>query len=211
MMAKNELKKGCNLLLTEGADAMYFLIWALQAYKFENIQVEDYGGIKDLTAYLKILKNRAGFEDITKMLIIRDAETDADAAERSICSSLLNSGFTAPNKAGEYEGELPEIAYYLFPGTRTDDRYDNGTLEDLCMNLVDDVKELDLADAYVEKAHVEIAPLTHMHKSKLHAYLAIKNKYVGMKIGEAAKAGAWNWDSVYMEKYKDLMKYLNIL
>lgn len=211
MMAKNELKKGCNLLLTEGADAMYFLIWALQAYKFENIQVEDYGGIKDLTAYLKILKNRAGFEDITKMLIIRDAETDADAAERSICSSLLNSGFTAPSKAGVYEGGLPEIAYYLFPGTRTDDRYDNGTLEDLCMNLVDDVKELDLADAYVEKANVEITPLTHMHKSKLHAYLAIKNKYVGMKIGEAAKAGAWNWDSVYMEKYKDLMKYLNIL
>ena len=32
-----------------------------------------------------------------------------------------------------------------------------------------------------------------------------------MKIGEAAKAGAWNWDSVYMGKYKELMKYLNIL
>ena len=89
--------------------------------------------------------------------------------------------------------------------------YDNGTLEDLCIKLVDGVKELDLATAYVEKANVDIEHLSHMHKSKLHAYLAIKNKYVGMKIGEAAKAGAWNWDSVYMEKYKDLMKYLNIL
>ena len=68
---------------------------------------------------------------------------------------MLNSGFTAPSKAGVYEGGLPEIAYYLFPGTRPDDRYDNGTLEDLCMNLVNDVKELDLADAYVEKANVE--------------------------------------------------------
>lgn len=211
MMERIELRKGCNLLVTEGTDALKFFIQALQVYKFENIQVVNYGGIKDLTAYLKLLKNLAGFEEITKILIIRDAETDADAAERSICSSLLNSGFTAPSKAGVYEGGLPEIAYYLFPGTRTDDRYDNGTLEDLCMNLVDDVKELDLADAYVEKANVEITPLTHMHKSKLCAYLAIKNKYVGMKIGEAAKAGAWNWDSVYMGKYKELMKYLNIL
>ena len=50
-----------------------------------------------------------------------------------------------------------------------------------------------------------------MHKSKLHAYLAIKNKYVDMKIGEAAKAGAWDWNSIYMSKYKDLMKYLNML
>ena len=128
MMERIELRKGCNLLVTEGTDALKFFIQALQVYKFENIQVVNYGGIKDLTAYLKLLKNLAGFEEITKILIIRDAETDADAAERSICSSLLNSGGTAPSKAGVYEGGLPEIAYYLFPGTRTDDRYDNGTL-----------------------------------------------------------------------------------
>ena len=79
------------------------------------------------------------------------------------------------------------------------------------MKLVGDVEELELADAYVEKANVEIEQLTHMHKSKLHAYLAIKNKYVDMKIGEAAKAGAWDWNSIYMSKYKDLMKYLNML
>lgn len=100
MMAKSKLRKGCNLLLTEGVDAMYFFIWALQAYKLENILVEDYGGINDLTAYLNLLKNRAGFEDITKILIIRDAETDSEAAEKSICSSLNNSEYILCIKKG---------------------------------------------------------------------------------------------------------------
>ena len=211
MMAKNKLRKGCNLLLTEGVDAMYFFIWALQAYKLENILVEDYGGINDLIAYLKLLKNLPGFEEITKILIIRDAETDSEAAEKSICSSLRNSEFTVPHKAGNYEGDKLEIAYYLFPGTQVDNMFDNGTLEDLCMKLVDDVNGIVLADNYVQKANMEFSTLTHMHKSKLHAYLAIKNKFVGMKIGEAARAGAWDWENMYMKKYKELLTYLNVI
>lgn len=51
--------------------------------------------------------------------------------------------------------------------------------------------------------------LRYTHKSKLHAFLAGKNKYVGMKIGEAAKAGAWNWNSIHMQPYKELLERLD--
>jgi len=53
---KNEIIKK-KLLLVEGADAMYFFIQALQVFSVNDVQVLDFGGITELTAYLKMLSN----------------------------------------------------------------------------------------------------------------------------------------------------------
>ena len=46
---------------------------------------------------------------------------------------------------------------------------------------------------------------TRLHKTKLHSYLAGKNDFVGLKIGEASKAGAWDWDHNSLYKVKAII------
>jgi len=43
------------------------------------------------------------------------------------------------------------------------------------------------------------------HKTKLHSYLSGKDDFVGLKIGEASKAGAWDWDHERLKQFKDLI------
>ena len=83
----------------------------------------------------------------------------------------------------------------------------HGTLEDLCIETVVDDEYMDAVNGFLDTAR-QIEKLSHEHKSRVHAYLSVKNKYVGMKIGEAAKAGAWDWDSKAM---KDICRMMEAL
>jgi|GEM_PF-2484457 len=51
MAPRTEIKKS-KLLLAEGADALHFFIAACEAFGVDDVQVMDFGGIKDLTTYL---------------------------------------------------------------------------------------------------------------------------------------------------------------
>ena len=44
-----------------------------------------------------------------------------------------------------------------------------------------------------------------LHKNRLHSYLSATNEYVGLKIGEATNAGAWDWNHEMMQNFKDLL------
>lgn len=46
---------------------------------------------------------------------------------------------------------------------------------------------------------------THEHKSRLHTYFSVNEDYLSFKIGEAAQAGAFAWDSPELEGLKQLV------
>lgn len=96
----------------------------------------------------------------------------------------------------------------MFPGTQKNDLYDAGTLEDLCMTSVEKDENWKCVDDYLECLQKREV-LTHLHKARLHAYLAGKNGMAGMKLGEAAKAGAWDWKSVAMRDFRTFLEKLN--
>ena len=50
-----------------------------------------------------------------------------------------------------------------------------------------------------------MAPRTEIVKTKLHSYLAGNNDFVGLKLGEASKAGAWDWNHVRFKPFKDML------
>ena len=45
----------------------------------------------------------------------------------------------------------------------------------------------------------------HDFKTKLHTYFSVTDKYVSLKIGEAAKAGAFNWNSPKLLPLKNFL------
>lgn len=197
------------LLLVEGKDAERFSFYACETYRPETIQVLDFGGIRDLTKFLSGFKLFPDYEKVETIVILRDAEKNALSAVDSIKSSLKKEGFAVPKKPCEFTSSSPRIAYMVLPGFGKDiegkDFLPAGTLEDLCIEIVNNDPIIECVDQYLQCVQYKNSKLAHPHKAKLHAYLAGKNEYVGLKIGEAAKARAWDWEHQKLKPFKQVI------
>jgi len=209
MIKPIEIKKN-KLILTEGADTQYFCIWGTKAYGVnEDKQVIDFGGISELSNKLKLLTVSPGFNNVTSLMIVRDAESNADSAFTSVKNSLKAVKLPEPIKPYEFvtNGYI-KTAIAILPGMssieNSIEKYCNGALEDLCMSTITDNIMLGMVDNFLHEIRVNNYPLNHFHKSRLHTYLAVKDSYVGMKIGEAAKNKAWDWGHKNMDKLKNM-------
>ena len=47
--------------------------------------------------------------------------------------------------------------------------------------------------------------VSHEHKSKLHTYFSVNDDLVSLKVGEAARSGAFDWNSARLELLKQLI------
>ena len=71
------------------------------------------------------------------------------------------------------------------------------TLEDLCLSLLEPtdretmLEEIDAFLGHLQGGYQRSFP--HLHKARLHTYFSITDRFVGMKIGEAAAAMAFDW------------------
>ena len=97
----NEIIKS-KLLLVEGADAKYFFFYALEAFGVDDVQVIDFGGIGELTKYLKTLPLLPRYEQVTTIVIARDAETDPIAAVKNVKRSLKQAALPVPGNSFEF-------------------------------------------------------------------------------------------------------------
>lgn len=191
------------LLLCEGVDEKYFLQWYITHYlikldsNFNKIQIVDFGGIKELKTKLKIISGQENFDKIKRIAVIRDAETNWEAALDSVRDSIISSGIDFDL--------FSSYSVYLLPG-KDDDNWTNGTLEDLCVQLLDNDKCLEISRNYLNSiAENRGCEFKRRHKNLLHAYLSGTDEFVGMKIGEAARANAFNWRSAQLDDLKEFL------
>lgn len=208
-----------NLIICEGADALYFLLSILQSTehkelleKKEGIQIINFGGNSELKTTLKLLKAKDNFNIVESILIIRDAESNYNVAISEIKSALRENSFLIPENVCEKAIKDNEIAigYLLFPTCSSE--LENGTLEDLCLKIInEDNKEKvgnivgDFLDNMKKEKYTE---LKQYHKNLLHSYLSAKDGFVTLKLGEAARAGAFDFNS---EKLKPLLEFINVM
>jgi|SRR5581483_3181189 len=192
------------LLLVEGEDAYRFWIPAYEAFG-ADIQVLNFGGVSDLTAFLRQLKLLDRYDEVETLVIARDAEQDPNAAISSIKNSLDQAALPVPAAPFAFEGAAPRTAYMLHCGHLTDAdgnfQLQPGTLEDLCLSIVAHDAILSCVDDYIACVTAKGETITWLHKAKLYSYLSGKSKFVGMKLGEAARAGAWDWTHQAFEPY----------
>ncbi len=201
--------KETRLLLVEGADALYFYIWTCQAFGANGIQVLNFGGIKNLPLFLKQLTLLPGYANVESIVIGRDAEQDPEAAVKSVNGAFKNAGLPVPAKPFHFVGSAPRVAFMLFPGFIVDAAgkkcLSAGTLEDLCLEIIEDPVTLVCVDRYVDCLQANGQEVRHLHKTKVHAYLAGKSDFVGLKIGEAARVGAWDWNHSKLELFRGII------
>lgn len=209
-MSKPEKITHQKLLLAEGRDAELFLVWASRHFRQEiDFQVMDFGGITELTNFLLLLANDESYDQVETLVIARDAETNAKAATMSICGSIKHANdeksanIPVPPKPFEYtQNSTMKTAFMIFPGPGQN----KGTLEDLCLSTVEDDPLLECVDDYLECAKTIGEKLHHIHKSKLHCFLAGKNDYAGLPIGIASREKAWNFEHPVLEPFKTIIQ-----
>lgn len=192
------------LILAEGRDAECFLREACTKYRNEeDVQVIDFGGIGNLRYFLPMIKNLEKFDEVEAIVIARDAERDAASAIQSIQSSLQNASLPVPPNAFFFQsGGKLKIAFVLFPGLDQKE----GTLEDLCLLTVGDDPIMECVDSFVGCVKEKGEPITRNHKHRLHCFISGKAEYVGLKIGEAARANAWNFEHIALEPFKKIIQ-----
>ena len=211
---KNNVKKPVrikskNLILCEGVDALYFLVSFLESTEYkdmleeeEGIQIIDFGGNSELSKTLQVLKATDNYDKVKSILIIRDAETNYNDAINQIKIALKDNDFAVPNRVCEKvtKEDSTSTGFLLFPTCSKE--LSNGTLEDLCLNIIteeDKDKAKNIVNDYLNNMKKEgYTKLKHLHKNILHSYLQAKDKFVTMKLGEAARAGAFNFKSEEM-------------
>lgn len=203
-----------HLILCEGKDAWKFLVRylnspALQENPFfsENIEVLDFGGNEELSGKLTALKGIDGYSDVVSLLVIRDAELDAQKATHQVQNALRANNLDVPAAQGQWTEGIPKTCFLLFPAFGTEER--PGTLEDLCVTVLEDTEAetpMEEIDTFVEHLEQDREQMfSHRHKTRLHTYFSVNNKFVGMKVGEAADAGAFNWFHSNLKPLKDCL------
>ena len=212
----NEIKKDY-LILCEGTDTEGFIINYLNSpclkydSRFRNdIQTFNIGGINDLSRFIRTLKNMERFEDIKQLLVIRDAETDVQSAIRSVKKSFEDNNLPIPDDCNQWKANVEcglKTCFTLLPNCNNSPI--PGALEDLCWTILkkDASKEMkqdvkDFVKQIIEK-YDSIGP--HVHKSRLHTFFSINKDYISFKIGEAAKAGVFNWEDEHLASLRELI------
>jgi hypothetical protein len=206
---KEEIRQK-KLLLAEGGDDYYFCRAACQTLGVDDVQVLDFGGIDNLRAYLKALILLPGFEIVETIVIARDAEQSAVGAVLSVKGAISNAGLDVPANPFEFSCGKPRVAFMLFPGYASHGQEGKkelreGALEDLCMEIAKDVSTFKCVDDYIQCLRSVGQEIRHLHKIRIHAYLAGIDRLSGLKIGEAARAGAWDLQNPDFDQFRQII------
>ncbi len=173
-----------NLLVVEGKEEQLFFEAFIRYMGLQSIQVMPIGGKQQLRSNLKALVNTHGFPTVASLGIVRDADSDPNAAFQSVRDALQAAGLSAPGSPLELVDGNPCVAVLILPG-----RGKPGMLEDLCLEAVMCDPAMKCVEQYLQCLPQQGIPgPRNLSKAKVQAFLASREE-AGKRLGEAAQAG----------------------
>jgi hypothetical protein len=178
-------------LLAEGNEAVSFFKSFLSHIHLVDFQIQNFGGTTELREYLLAFSKMPGFSKIvTSLAIIRDAESDPNAAFTSVCSSLLNSNLPVPSVPTNLSPGPPRVGVYILP-----DSSSTGMLETLCLRAVNGDPVMRCLDLYFDCCLEQLGyKPAKVDKARLRAFLASRER-PELPLGPAGSAGHLNFAS----------------
>ena len=210
----------------EGRDDERFFGAFIEHLAIGDVQVSGYGGRRNLGNFLAALKNVTGFEDLTALGMTRDADfpaptaspadSAAESALKSVQQALVNVGVPAPSQVWEpIQEDGLKVSIAILP-----DGISNGDLENLCLRSIEPERLL-CADSYIDCLNNTGPQVTdnRLAKTKVFTYLAAgpiqttqsnetTRRRPGLRLGEAAEAGVWDWSSSAFRQVANFLRDL---
>lgn len=175
-------------LLVEGKAQKNFFEAFVKHLDFQHtIQIHDFGGVTELGDFLGALAGIPGFDLVTRVGIVRDAEESVEAARRSVDSSLRNAGLPTPGDAEA--GSAPAVHVLILP-----DGEEPGMLETLLCQAFENDPVNDCIDKFFDCARLHPGvEFRRPDKARAQAFLATR-PLPGVSVGVAAKKNYWFLD-----------------
>jgi len=200
------------LLLVEGRDEeiffKYFIPHLIKTDEntwnnLDSIQVLPFNGTSKLSEILELIKLVAGYEAVTQIGIIRDADNDAISAFQAVQNALKIADLPIPESQLVPTQLKPVINAMIIPETG------NGSFEKIFLNSVVDDPASNYVDEYFSNLnqHYNDGNLDrpiNMCKAKIHAFLASRKKPIA-SFGGGAIEKYWDYDN---ESFNDLKAFL---
>ncbi|WP_338794123.1 DUF3226 domain-containing protein [Bernardetia sp. MNP-M8] len=201
------MKNTTQQLLVEGKDDQN-VIWALCG-KFDlkqNFKVEDSQGIEKLISQISVRLKQASIHTLG---IVVDADTQLQSRWQSIKTEFAKENIILPNSISEsgfiQDFEEIRIGIWIMPNNKTD-----GMVEDFIQFLIPkDDKLLPFVDKHleeIEKQGLNRYSETHKSKTRIHAWLALQEKYTPM--GQAITVNYLTTDEENCQLFVDWLKEL---
>ncbi len=188
------------VLLVEGHDAFQFFKALLRYLNMLcEIEIRNFGGVNDLD-YLDTLKITDGFDRVSSLAIMRDAESNAVSAFESVCSILRGSGFDVPLEPMKVTEGSPKVSVFILPDCTND-----GSLETLCLQTVENDPAMPCVNDFftcIRNSSLEFPK--NMEKATLQAFLASR-KRPNLLLGQAAHRGYWPWEDTSLDSLKEFL------
>ncbi len=215
------------MLLVEGMDEFALLCPFLEHMGVTSIDIRLYDGTANLGRRLKSLKITSDFAKLRALGVLRDADENAASALQSVQGALERADLAYPEAAGDFAEGKPSVGVLVVPGAGNP-----GSLETLCWpskaglarvgnDNEEDTTRQDLVPAcdvancvgsYIKCLQDrEVRLHRNVDKVRVHTYLAA-HRQPGMKIGEAAAAGCWDFTHDawgYLRKFIQTMNQLS--
>ena len=191
------------VLAVEGKDEVNFFDALLKHLGItDDVEVRDVGGKYQFKSELPALVRTTGFSDVEVFVIIRDADTDANAAFESIRDILKGQDLEPPSQINQFSDGNPRIGIFIMPGNS-----DTGMLEDLCLKTVDEQPAMECANVFIDCASGLRDPPQVMAKAKAQVFLAAMPE-IANSVGVGAQKGYWNFNS---DELDDLISFIDNL
>ena len=157
------------LLVVEGKDEVNFFAALITDLDLGDVQVQPVGGKSRFRAYLKAVANAPGYDIVTSVGIVRDADENLNGAFDSIRGALQAAGLpfpTAPLQPVVKDGL--QVMVMILPDGKTP-----GMLEDLCLESVKETPAMLCVDEYFQCLGERLEELPgNLAKARMRAFLA---------------------------------------
>nr|WP_041233000.1 DUF3226 domain-containing protein [Cylindrospermum stagnale] len=154
---------------------------------------------------MKTLHLRPSYNEVVSLGITRDADDSAINAFDSVCGFLNTGKLPIPNRPKQIIGESPQVSVLILP-----DYQNNGMLEDVCLKAVTTDRAIQCVDDYFKCVYSTVGrepKNKDIAKARLRVWLASQIA-PDKRLGEAAQAGYFNWDSPAFDGLKLFLQAL---
>ncbi len=184
----------------EGIDEINFFEAFLKHCKVDNFEIKAVLGKDNFKTQLKTLVASSGFSNVTKLVLIRDADESSENTFVSLQNTLKELSLPVPKQEGEFN-TLNNLAcgIYIMPLFP-----EKGMIENLCLQSINDTNDNLCIDKFIEC--VDKKP-SNIAKAKAQIYLSIQNPMVS-SLGIGAKKGYWNFNHQCFDKLRHFVGQL---
>ncbi len=160
-----------------------------------NCQIIEAIGKNNIRGTLRLLSKVPGRRKIRKLVVVRDADDDYEAAYKSIRDAFCDENFITNRKVKESiikEGDI-KFGIFVLPDNKR-----NGSIENLCLETIDE-RILDCIQDYKDCSKPD-----HNKNSKFDflCYLAYRNP-AAYSLGIAAEKGYIDFEHKVFDALKD--------